>query len=162
LACDAGQDPDEAVLPTHDAGHDAKSSPPPPTKSASRLSKPPAIKPHGPEVNGLTLGMWSEQDTYELNGQMDVWIELRNNNRTASGGYVPYDMSIHDTECLAIRDSSGNLTKVQGCFAPGDGMLGCGYTGSVGETVRVSSRPIVPHPCSPKGTHLCAGKGTHP
>jgi hypothetical protein len=88
--------------------------------------EPPINAPHGGSGNGLTLGIWSEADTYELNARMNVWIILSNTNKDTSGRPIPYNPTIHTNDDLLITDSQTNLTKISTRLAS-DGPVGLGF-----------------------------------
>jgi hypothetical protein len=94
------------------------------------LREPPENAAHGPIVDGLSLGIWSEKQKYILNTMMNVWQILTNTRRDSSGRRMPYDIGIHDQDFLLVTDANGKTTKIKGSH-PGDGMQGMGFAGGI-------------------------------
>ena len=103
---------------------------PPLSGNVNKLREPPIDAPHGPATNGLTLGLWSEKPTYELNSRMNVWIILSNSNKDASSRIIPYDPAIHKDDYLTIRAEDGSQMKIKGEHS-GDGPIGLGFEGGI-------------------------------
>lgn len=105
---------------------------PPLEGNVKSLQEPPQTAPHGPAVDGLSLGIWSEKPSYTLHTRMNVWKILANEKRDSSGNIIPYDERIHDVDYLLITDSEGNVRRVQGT-RPLDGPVGLGFMGGISD-----------------------------
>ena len=112
------------------ASHGTAADIPPLPGNVTSLREPPMAVPHGTASNSLTLSLWSEKLTYELNSRMNVWIILSNSNKDASGRTIPYDPAIHKYDCLIITDEDGKQTKIKG-GQPIDGPVGLGFKGGI-------------------------------
>ncbi len=93
---------------------------PPLALDPDSLRVPPAEAPHGTMIDGLTLGLWSESDTYQLNSVMNVWTIL------VVGKRIPYDVAIHNRDWLHIRGPGGRTVRVP-LHRGGDGWVGIGF-----------------------------------
>ena len=112
------------------AGLTPSENTPPLTGDVRSLHEPPAQTPHGPMVDGLSVGIWSEEEKYELNTRMNVWKILRNTKQDSSRREVAYDIAIHDQDFLLITGPNDNVAKIRG-HHPGDGMQGMGFMGGI-------------------------------
>jgi HEAT repeat protein len=121
------------------ASQAAKSGIPPLSGDVRSLREPPVVYPHGPVVDGLSLGLWSEKETYELNSRMNVWAILSNTRRDKAGGRIPYDPAIHKDDYLVITDADGREMKLKGEH-PIDGPVGLGFEGGLSQELHDNIR----------------------
>jgi len=96
--------------------------------------EPPIDAPHGRSINGLTLGLWSEADTYEVNTNMNVWITLSNTNKDAAGRTIPYDPTIHTNAILILSGPQTNTIRMYNTL-PFDGPIGFGFQSGIGQEI---------------------------
>lgn len=94
------------------------------------LKEPTLSASHGPVVNGVSLGIWSEKEVYKLNKPINIWIILSNNLKDKNGNIVPYDDSIFQESYLIVTTPEGRIKKLRQ-DAPGDGMVGYGFAGGI-------------------------------
>lgn len=120
-----------AVLGLVLAAEPARAQGLPHQEDAVRLRQPPEDAPHGPAIGGLSLGIWSEKQTYGLNARMNVWKILANTDKDAAGRTRPYDQAILKDDCLTITDSAGKQTTIRDNHDVWDGPVGCGFAESI-------------------------------
>ncbi len=99
---------------------------------ANHLNEPPieTTWPHGKSLDGLTLGLWSENDSYALNTPMNIWEIFSNENHNNAGHMMAYNRAFHDDDHLLITDSEGNVRRIKGAF-PSDGPVDLGFEGGI-------------------------------
>jgi hypothetical protein len=103
----------------------------------STLREPPDSAPHGPVVDSLSLGIWTEEHTYEINRPVNVWLLLTNHGQT------PYDVGIHSHDLLIIEMPDCSVRK-HPMGPPIDGFAGAGFKGGISEMLhRVVRMPGV-------------------